>query len=106
MLTNLTDRFKMRACQSWGDSKEREMGYAGPIALENAIRRLVESGKRIQAYREAANAVEARREERPCERCEGTGFIEVEIDHFGRKTEWIPCPDCRKSGVVGGEDDE
>ena len=36
----------------------------------------------------------------PCERCSGTGWIEYEIDPFGRKTEWGRC---NARGCCGGE---
>lgn len=31
-----------------------------------------------------------------CEKCEGFGFIEYQVDHFGRKLEWGVCnaPGC------------
>jgi DnaJ-class molecular chaperone len=31
-----------------------------------------------------------------CEKCEGYGWIGAEVDHFGRKLEWVRC------GVCGG----
>jgi len=41
--------------------EQKPTGHAGPIALENAISGLVESGKRIQALRDANESVEMRR---------------------------------------------
>lgn len=35
-----------------------------------------------------------------CEKCNGSGWLEYEVDHFGRKTEWGPC---NAPGCVNGE---
>lgn len=39
----------------------------------------------------------------PCERCEGTGFVEVDVDYFGRKQTWVRCNAC-ENGMVEVED--
>lgn len=36
----------------------------------------------------------------PCQRCSGYGWIEYEVDYFGRKTEWGRCGECGGTGEI------
>lgn len=36
----------------------------------------------------------------PCEKCDGTGWLEYEVDYFGRKTQWGRC---NAPGCVNGQ---